>query len=221
MCDICKLCAAYLYLDLKKYSPPLSDLQPVLLWTCCPWKRDVVHLRLHRLFLGIHYQAYYSPPAVHRRERQLFAPLKPHFIRSMQSHSPELTNKAKCQREKAATVRPTSGVTVRCAGDTRSVSPASKSCVSAVAVAGSIAPAFCCYCTLRLQSTHYNINCVILLQCLPRDGVRPPTTGPCKLIATTRLLHFYYPSQSRLKKTSQSAHHSLCFGTLSHPYFIL
>lgn len=111
MCDICHFCAAYLYLDLKKYSPPLSDLQPVLLWTCCPWKRDVVHLRLHRLFLGIHYQAYYSPLAVHRLERPLFAPLKPHFIRSMQSHSPELTNKAKRQREKAATVRPTSEVT--------------------------------------------------------------------------------------------------------------
>lgn len=41
-------CAPYLYLDLKKCSPPLSDLQPVLLWTCCPWKRDVTHLRLHR-----------------------------------------------------------------------------------------------------------------------------------------------------------------------------
>ena len=35
------MCALYLYLDLKKCSPPLSDLQPVLLWTCCPWKRDV------------------------------------------------------------------------------------------------------------------------------------------------------------------------------------
>ena len=35
------MCAPYLYLDLKKCSPPLSDLQPVLLWTCCPWKRDV------------------------------------------------------------------------------------------------------------------------------------------------------------------------------------
>lgn len=42
------LCASYLYLDLKKCSPRLSDLQPVLLWTCCPWKRDVMHLRLHR-----------------------------------------------------------------------------------------------------------------------------------------------------------------------------
>lgn len=61
--------ASYLYLDLKKCSPPLSDLQPVLLWTCCPWKRDVVHLRLHRfwlllfflffqlLVLGKHYQS--------------------------------------------------------------------------------------------------------------------------------------------------------------------
>lgn len=41
---------SYLYLDLKKCSPPLSDLQPVLLWTCCPWKRDIVHLRRHRFF---------------------------------------------------------------------------------------------------------------------------------------------------------------------------
>lgn len=155
------------------------------------------------LFPGKHYQAHYSPLAVHRLERPLFAPLKPHFIRSVRSHSPELTNKAKCQREKAATVRPTSAATVRCAGDTRSASPASKSCASAAAVAGSIAPASCCYCALRLQSTHYNINCVILLQCLPRDGGRPPTAGPCKLISTAHLQHFHYPSQS--------APHSLCF----------
>lgn len=40
------------------------------------------------LFLGKHYQAYYSPLAVHRLERPLFAALKSHFIRSMQSHSP-------------------------------------------------------------------------------------------------------------------------------------
>lgn len=111
-------------------------------------------------------------------------------------------------------------MTVRCAGGKQSVSPALKPCVSAVVVAGSIAPAFCCcscscccsrYCTLRLQSTHHNINCVIRLQCLPRDGDRPPATGPCRRTTPTRLPSTFLLSFSvRAEKTSQSTHHKHC-----------
>lgn len=135
------------------------------------------------LFLGKHYQAHYSPPGCAQAlERPLFATLKSHFCTS---HTPVLTSETKYQREEeeteeetVTTAGPKCEVTVRCAGDKQSVSPASKPFVSDVAVAGSIAPAFCCrYCTLQLLSTHYNINCVIRLQCLPRDGDRRPT-GP-------------------------------------------
>lgn len=155
----------------------------MLLWTCCPWKRDVTHLRLHRF---IPWQtlpgALQSPGCAQALERPLFATLKSHFCTS---HTPVLTSETKYQREEeeteeeaVTTAGPKCEVTVRCAGDKQSVSPASKPFVSDVAVAGSIAPAFCCrYCTLQLLSTHYNINCVIRLQCLPRDGDRRPT-GP-------------------------------------------
>lgn len=68
----------------------------------------------------------------------------------------------------------------------RAPAPASKRRASAVAVAGSAAPAFscccCCYCTvLRLHATRHSIHCVILLQCLPRDGSRPPSTNSTPL----------------------------------------
>jgi len=126
------------------------------------------------LFLGEHYQARYSPLAVHiLLQRPLRAPLKSHFTRSRQSHAAEELKKqnkqkktrGKCQWGDAVRV---AEVRVRCAGGKQSVGPALKPCVSAVAAAGSIAPAFwCCHCTLRLQSTHYNINCVIRFQCLP------------------------------------------------------
>lgn len=138
------------------------------------------------LFLGKHYQAHYSPPGcAQAMERPLFATLKSHFYSKRALPIPRclrarqnISEKKKKQEEAVTTAGPKCEVTVRCAGDKQSVSPASKPFVSAVAVAGSIAPAFCCrYCTLQLLSTHYNINCVIRLQCLPRDGDRRPT-GP-------------------------------------------
>lgn len=56
---------------------------------------------------------------------------------------------------------------------------------------------------LRLQSTNYNIICVIVLQCLPRDGDRP-AAGPCKLASSTLLQRFYSSSRSRLGKKLRS-----------------
>lgn len=101
--------APYLYLDLKKCSPPLSDLQPVLLWTCCPWKRDVVHLRLHRfwlllLFRGCFFSAFSPRKTLPKRyyyslsgsNRLLCAAaLKSRLIRSAQSHFPGAHKRAR------------------------------------------------------------------------------------------------------------------------------
>lgn len=161
------------------------------------------------LFLGIHRQAYYSPLAVRRLQRPLFAPLKSHFIRSMQSHSPDLTKKEMSLRGgKAATGRPTSEVTVRCAER--------QPCIEVLCVRCG-----CCrrrsprlpLLLLYAPASVHTLSAAVLLQCLLRDGGRPPTTGPCKLILTTPSAS-YYLFQSRQKKTSQSAHISLCLGVL-------
>lgn len=83
-------------------------------------------------------KTYYSPPAVHRLERPRCAALKSGFISSMQFHSPGAytSTHARTQKHEMSARRrgghyaPTSGVTVRRAGDKQSVSPAIESCVS-------------------------------------------------------------------------------------------
>lgn len=95
---ILHLSAPYLYLDLKKCSPPLSDLQPVLLWTCCPWKRDVMHLRLHRFILWQTLpSALQSPGCAQARESAVCSIKIPFYSKLCSPIPPELTNKRKCQ----------------------------------------------------------------------------------------------------------------------------
>lgn len=142
------------------------------------------------LFFGDHHPARcysYGPPAVYRL--LLRAPLKSHFTGTVQVPSAQKhwrgrkknsSGRWKRTKDRFQTWSDSADVQET----NKSVSPALKPpYVSSVvaAAAGSIAPAFCrgcscccCYCALRLQSTHYNINCVIWLQCLPRDGDRPP-----------------------------------------------
>lgn len=95
------------------------------------------------LFLGKHYQSVLQSPGCAQARASAACSIKIPFYSKHAVPFP-FTNKPECQREEeeeeAATARPTSEVTVRCAGDKQSVSPAFKSCVSAVVVAGSIAP---------------------------------------------------------------------------------
>lgn len=142
------------------------------------------------LFLGKHYQSVLQSPGCAQARASAVCGVKIPFHSKHAVPFP-FTDKTGCQRDEeggeAATARPASAVTVRCAGDKQSVSPAFKSCVSAVVVAGSIAPRLLLLLLLPLLyapapvNTHHNINCVIRLQCLPRDGDRPPATGPCRL----------------------------------------
>ena len=193
--------AAYLYLDLKKCTPPLSDLQPVLLWTCCPWKRNVMHLRIPLLSF---FFSLSPPPVIPPRTLPQHATVprlctgssvrgaqrsNPGFLSQACTSIPlELTHaharrekkNPKTKHEMSARRRgghcaPTCGVTVRRAGDKQSVGPAVEWCVSGrhSTAAARSAPA-------RLGSALSSLSCSCVLQCLPRDGDRPPPAGPCK-----------------------------------------
>lgn len=164
------------------------------------------------LFLGKHYQAHYSPLAVHRLKRPLFAALKSHFIRSMQSHFPG------AYKQDEMPVRgsvQTSEVTVRCAGDKQSVNPALKSCVSAVA--GSIAPLL-----LLLLLLLYATASIHTLQYQLRDTVTV-FTQRWRPSSCHRAMQAHYNNTPSIfllsfsvqpEKSSQSAHHSLFVGRL-------
>jgi len=143
------------------------------------------------LFLGKHYQAHYSPLAVHALQKR---PLLTSHVNSM--HAVPFTRPMSERGE-----RPNMW------GDSPDVhkqsvsSPALEMCVSAGA--GSILPPAAAAATVAPTHTHtlthtHNINCVIRLQCLPRDGDRAPAAS--QLSTTTRL---------------QSAHLSVCWCSCS------
>lgn len=101
----------------------------------------------------------------------------------------EKKKKPKTKHEMSARRRgghcaPTCGVTVRRAGDKQSVGPAVEWCVSGrhSTAAARSAPA-------RLGSALSSLSCSCVLQCLPRDGDRPPPAGPCKSWATQQQQH--------------------------------
>ncbi len=171
------------------------------------------------LFLGKHYQAYYSPLAVHRLESPLCAPLKSHFTRSMQSHSPGAYKQDEMSaRGSGHGASRIWGDSPRCAGAKQSVSPALKSCVSAVVVAGSIAPRLLLllllllYAPASVHTPQYQLRdtVTVFTQRWRPSSCHRAMQAHYNNTPSTFLLSLSGPAEKR----SQSAHRSLFVGVL-------